>query len=139
MTLRYGLDGSEPLTRKDVSQAIGKSRSAVGTIEQRTIKEIEEKASNALASLAAMAGRLSVTAREALLRIALRAIAEGHADHVGVTDIAEFLHEVERDSPELLVSCGLKSAGRQDQLLPDVPRRRPTRHGLTHLQRKAKV
>ena len=48
MTLRYGLDGSEPLTRKDVSQAIGKSRSAVGTIEQRTIKEIEEKASNAL-------------------------------------------------------------------------------------------
>ena len=48
MTLRYGLDGGEPLTQKDVSAVIGKSRSVVGVIENRTIKEIEDKAHNAL-------------------------------------------------------------------------------------------
>ena len=48
MTLRYGLDGNEPLSQKDVGEVIGKSKSVVGVLENRTIKEIEDKAQNAL-------------------------------------------------------------------------------------------
>ena len=43
-----------------------------------------------------------MTAREALLRIALRAIREGRCEGVAKEDVETFLQQLEADSPHLL-------------------------------------
>ena len=43
-----------------------------------------------------------MTAREALLRIALRAIREGRCEGVAKEDVETFLRQLEADSPHLL-------------------------------------
>lgn len=41
--MRYGLDGSEPLTQKEVAQALGISRSYVSRIEKKVIQQLSKK------------------------------------------------------------------------------------------------
>jgi RNA polymerase sigma factor (sigma-70 family) len=48
MTLRYGLNGGESLSQREVGELIGKSKSVVGVLEKRSIKEIEDKAGQAI-------------------------------------------------------------------------------------------
>ena len=49
-----------------------------------------------------------MTAREALLRGIVRAIAQGHTHSVDPAHVTDFINQLQKDSPELLVAEGLQ-------------------------------
>ena len=51
-----------------------------------------------------------MTSREALIRGIIRAIAKGHTHNIDPAYITDFINQVQKDSPELLVAEGLQHA-----------------------------
>lgn len=62
-----------------------------------------------------------MTAREALRRIAARALANPDFNAVGITDVNNLRDELQREHPEFFISGGIKSARSHEHLSQPLP------------------